>query len=165
MSAPHRDPDTEPAEDTTADRHLTLAPEPADTSVGSDAGGEREPSPALGARFDHAVDRVLGKLEWATPPDIVRQDRPGLAKLWRHARHGPYAAGNHATRVVGIAWSLLAMVYTAWIYMKAWTVERPSRAAVAVGVVAALAATPWGRSALTVPLWLPYHLITLLTTL
>jgi len=162
-----------PDGDDTVERHLTVAPEPADTDTADTAtataevetgvGEQAEPKRSLTVRFDRAVDRALGKLEWVTPPDIVRQDRPSLGKMWRHARHGSYAAGNHITRVLGVTYALFALVYTAWQYLKAWVAERPTRAAIAAVVLTVAAATPLGRDVLTVALWLPAQLIHLLT--
>lgn len=146
-----------PDGDDTAARHLTVAPEPAGTAEDAEA------KQSVSARFDRAVDRALGKLEWATPPDIVRHDRPGLGKLWRHARYGSYAAGNHVTRALGVTYALFALMYTAWVYVKAWIAERPTRAAIAAVVLTVAAATPLGRDVLTVALWLPAQLIHLLT--
>lgn len=151
-----------PDGDDTAARHLTVAPEPTGTTEVTED-GEDAPKRSVSARFDRAVDRALGKLEWATPPDIVRHDRPGLGKLWRHARHGSYAAGNHVTRALGVTYALFALVYTAWAYLKAWIAERPTRAGIAAAVLTVAAATPVGRDVLTVALWLPAQLIHLLT--
>lgn len=148
-------------------RHLAVAPAPdepdAPGDTGDAAGGDAS-TRSLSDRLDRAVDRALAKVAWASPPDVVRFDRPGLAKLWRHARYGSYAGGTHITRVLGVCWAFLALAYTAWVYGKAWLVERPTRAGVAVGVLAVVAATPPGRAVLTVLLWLPHHVISLLTT-
>lgn len=183
-AAPDLHPQPEPVpEDTTATiteqpRHLGVAPDVSDTGPApagppdttadetSDTTSPRVGGVAgLKQRGDEAMTRALAAVEKATPPDIVYSDRPGLAKMWRHARYGQYAAGNHLTRAAGVTYSALALVYTGWAYLKAWLVERPTRAAVATVVLTVLALTPWGRTALGIALWMPHQLTELLTDL
>lgn len=112
--------------------------------VAAPTGGRRRDPVTVWRRIDAAVDdampRILSTVERVTPPDIVRSDRPGLAKVWRHARHGAYAGQNRIPRAAGVLYGVLVAVPVITVaYLVAWLVERPARAAVAAASLTALA--------------------------
>lgn len=77
------------------------------------------------------------------PPDLVTQDQPSLAKIWRQATWGEHVSRDGVGRVFAILWAAVVAVPAAvfgggW----AWVHQKPARVVVAYGTAWALCQLP-----------------------
>lgn len=117
---------------------LTVVPDPDPApEVPVEIPGEVEPAvnarPARG-RAREAATRIVrsrpahGVLRTVRPPDIVRNDRPSLRKVWRHAIWGEQVPqGTLARPAYVVAWCLLCFVPVTFGYLVAWWHQRLAR--------------------------------------
>lgn len=104
-------------------------------------------------------------LQWLlTRLELVTQDRPSLAKVWRYGHYSEQLPPSGPARWASLAYLYgIALPVVTIAYGVAWVVERPSRFAIASAVLAAAAAWAPSRAVLTVllsPLQLLLYLLT-----
>jgi hypothetical protein len=113
------------AESSDLERVATVTPLP------SRATPDPEPAtPALPLSMPSAAQI----LDFVIPPDIWSDDRPSLRKIWLYAIYGRWTQASGPVRVAGAIYGVVAMAFTTLLYLLAWIVERPARAAVAVAI-------------------------------
>lgn len=122
--------------------------------------GAREYDPSSAQSQVHSQDPPRkGLSDWLqplmsgfTPPDIVRQDRPSLRKVWAYGARGAYTAESGSWRAAGRLYSFAASAAIGVLYYLAWLVERPSRllaAAVLAFLIFFEEVTAWVTSLVT----------------
>jgi hypothetical protein len=101
-------------------------------------------------------DGRLGRVvAFWTPPEIWGKGRPPLVEVVHYARHGRHAGEEGLARTLSKGWAYgVAIPGTALLYLLAWVIERPSRAAAATVLYSVLAHTGIGAW-LPWPNWLP----------
>lgn len=65
-------------------------------------------------------------------PDVWKQDRPSLAKVWYYLRYSEQVPPAGPARVASIAYAYAVIPIIAASYGLAWVSERPARAGVAL---------------------------------
>lgn len=85
---------------------------------------------------------IAGLKEWATPPDIVTEDRPSLQKTAAYAMRGEWTTSGGVYRRAGQAYMVFALVVKTACYSIDWVTERPTRLAAAAVLVWLLAQFP-----------------------
>lgn len=95
------------------------------------------PRPEVGAETSSAP--VQRWLQWGAERlgavDVVHQDRPSLAKVWRYARFSEQLPPSGPARWFSIGYAGLSLLITAIAYTTAWVAERPARMGVAAVLV------------------------------
>lgn len=93
--------------------------------------------------------RVEAALRWLAmefrPPEVVARARPGMAESWRYAKYGDQAPGDGPARSLAVLYFVLAIPLRLALAYLDWTLERPARLVVAVGLYSLIAHTPLGR--------------------
>lgn len=96
--------------------------------------------------------------------DVVRHDRPSLAKVYRYARWNEQIPPAGPLRVAGLAYAVgVALPAYTVAYVVAWLVERPARAGIATVLITLAALFGPTRWVLTVLLFVPELVLELLT--
>ncbi|UJW36947.1 hypothetical protein L3Q67_45110 (plasmid) [Saccharothrix sp. AJ9571] len=118
----------------------------------------------LKAKASAKLDPLAKKSrELVVPPDIVTKDLPSLAKIREYGRAGTAVPETGPLRAASKTWSWFAMYHAARGYLRAWLMQRPSRAAVFLALVVLAALIPATRVVLTVLLWPAHQVIELIT--
>lgn len=110
------------AESSDLERVATVTPLP------SRAVPDPEPAPAVSLPSPAQI------FDFVVPPDIWSDDRPSLRKIWLYAVYGRWTQASGPVRVLGAIYGVVAMAFTTVLYLLAWVVERPARAAVAAAL-------------------------------
>src|SRR5262249_19045293 len=96
------------------------------------------------------ADRIGLRLRgYWTPPTGWADAPASLRAVARYARYGAWTKQQGPLRVLGIAYSWLALAATTGLYYAAWIVQRPGRLTTCAIVYALVAHTPLGA-------WLPW---------
>jgi hypothetical protein len=93
-----------------------------------------DPEPAVPAVPSVSLPSPAQIFDFVVPPDIWSDDRPSLRKIWLYAVYGRWTQASGPVRVAGAIYGVVAMAFTTVLYLLAWIVERPARAAVAVAL-------------------------------
>lgn len=114
--------------------------------------GDSAPKSAVTDSGENAYDWAAVWAEWKprllrlagdfTPPDIVRNDQPSLAKRWAYADRGEWTTKDGAPRTAGRAYNLAVAPVIGALMCVIWIIERPSRHAVAWVLLILLAQIP-----------------------
>lgn len=114
--------------------------------------GDSAPQSAVTEGEENGYDLAAVWAEWQprfqrllchfTPPDIVGNDRPGLAKRWSYADRAEWTTEGGVPRGAGRVYNIAVAPLSAALLYLDWIIERPTRLIVAGALVFLLAQFP-----------------------
>lgn len=125
------------------------------STAGGTRGGARGSATGL---FGQARDTF-------TPPDVWNRPQPSLRERCNYARWSEQYPSTGPLRWAALGWFGISAMATASYYIRAWVMERPTRAAVVTAIVTLAALFGPTRTVMTFALWPAHELIELFTDL